>query len=525
MPDPLQRLVLSRTLWLMVAPPLLGFFWSLGRRLRPAAEAQPEPWPRRVGVGSVLLASGATLVHVARLAYAPAGVGALLQRVGSGARIGPVDTGFDLLLDPLSGAACSLACAVAMAGAVLLVSSRAHQERNWKVWAWLELALAGSLLSFLAGGFVTMLLGWTLAGAAGAWLAGWTDRRAGAVRATRAALAMMALLVGATLLGREPEGDAYSDESPSDPTLGATVLGATLGSSGSSSRREAIWSPGAIAAPDRSSLSFSELGASFAAPSDEAPGRGDGVAPALAAFLIAAFVMSPSAPTPGSPLALTAVASGATTSALGPFLLLRLDFLVPLVARGAVAIAVAGALMLAIAGERALLAAKGPLPLRWLALVCGAPAGLTLISLGADGSAGALLVLVAAGLTSAFLTITAVRRGVWSSDVAPPRRGGVDDALLRAGPERAAELLMAFEHWVVDALAGAAAVLLHAAAWTLDRFDSQVLAAPADMAGMRAVRLGRRVEPVIGGSIARVVWAVVVVCLCVAIALAIWPAR
>ena len=130
MPDPLQRLVLSRSLWLMVAPPMLGLFWHLAAHLRErrAGKARME-WTRRVGFGSVLLASAATLGHVLTLARAPAEARALVQHVGSSVRTGPVVAGFDLLLDPLSGAASTLACAVAIAGGTFL-ASRASGSRS-----------------------------------------------------------------------------------------------------------------------------------------------------------------------------------------------------------------------------------------------------------------------------------------------------------------------------------------------------------------------------------------------------------
>jgi hypothetical protein len=512
MPDPLQRLVLSRSLWLMVAPPILGFFWHLAAHLldRSAGKARME-WTRRVGFGSVLLASAVTLGHVLTLARAPAQARALFQHVGSSVRAGPVVAGFDLLLDPLSGAACTLACVVAIAGGMFL-ASRASGSRSWKTWAWLELALAGCLLSFLSGGFVTMLLGWALAAAAGAWLAGWSDRKAGALRATRGALGCAALLLGASLLLREVDQAAPADPALVEPILDMTTHG------------DATRTPGAKrgVAAGRPPLTFPGLAAAFAdSPSDERSEQGE-VALALAVLVVAALGMSASTPPAGSPLALAAVASGAASSAIGPFLLLRLGFLVPLVSRGSAMMTGAGLVMLATAGQRALNGPRGPL--RWITLVCGAPAGLTCISLGADGPDGAVLVMVSAGLIATLLGITAAWRGFSSSDCASPR-GSFEEALLRGAPERAGALLMMFEHWVVDAIAGAAGVLLYASAWALDRFDVLVLALPADVLATRAVRLGRRVEPIIGGSVARIAWALVVLGLLAAIAHAVWTVR
>ena len=287
---------------------------------------------------------------------------------------------------------------------------------------------------------------------------------------------------------------------------------------------DATRTPGAkrVVLAGRPPLTFLGLAAAFAdAPSGERSDQGE-VALALALFVVAALGMSASTPPAGSPLALAAVASGATSSAIGPFLLLRLDFLVPLVSRGPAMMTGAGVVMLATASRRALNGPRGPL--RWITWVCGAPAGLTCLSLGADGPDGAVLVMVSAGLIATLLGITAARRGLSSSDRASPR-GSVEEALLRGAPERAGALLMMFEHWVVDAIAGAAGVLLYASAWALNRFDVLVLALPADVLATRVVRLGRRVEPIIGGSVARIAWVLVVLGLLAAIAHAVWTVR
>src|SRR3984957_10783220 len=358
-----ERLALSPTLWLALAPPLAAFVWQLARGLRASRRGgADDPWARRVGVGSVVLASGATLGHALRLAratgvdaigqtispaFAPAfgpcagahraslhaGLGhAGLLDAGLGhagpldaglGHAGPLDAGLGLRFDSLSGVACGLACAVAI-GAAAVLAARPAAERPGRAWAWLELALAAALLSFLADGFVTTLLGWTLAAGAAAWLQGWTDPGRGAVRATRGALAVLALLFGALLLS-----DAGGLEG----------------------------SPG-------------------------------GGALAVAAFLVATAAMSASTPPDGAPLPLAALACGGTTGILGPFLLLRFASMAPMLPGAGRLIATAGAAMLAGVGWTALRPRGGPA--RWLALVAGAPAGLTCLSLSADGAKGGL---------------------------------------------------------------------------------------------------------------------------------------
>ena len=397
MSGPLQSLAVSRTLWLVVAPPLVAFVWQLATGLRRAGVAN-DPWPRRIAVGAILVASAATLGHALGLAQAPEGTQALVEYTVGGARLGALEAGFGLVFDRLSGTASSLSCAVAL-GVAALIASRGVDRRRWQVWAWLELSLAGALLSFLADGFATTLLGWGLAVSAAAWLAGWSDPRAGAVRATRGALAIVAMLVGDALLLR----GFYT----------------TL---------------------------------------------------ALAAFLVASVAMSASPPPPGAPLALSALDCGATTGVLGPFLLLRLAFLVPRSPGAAWMVAVVVGAWLVLIGRRALAAPAGPW--RWIVLAGGAPAALVLVALSVDGVQGGLLVLVSAGLVSALLLGVA---GARLSPPSPAPRGpSVERALLEHAPEAGAPLLMAFERWVVDAITGSVGVLVRALAWTLARFDAHV---------------------------------------------------
>src|SRR5579859_2702790 len=118
----------TRTLWLIVAPPLAGFVWQLGREICKTKGAGPDRWSRRVGVGSVVLASGATLGHVLRLARDPTGTGALVQSAVAPIDVGPLALRLGLRLDPVSGAVSGLACAAAMAVAAWLASPKADER-------------------------------------------------------------------------------------------------------------------------------------------------------------------------------------------------------------------------------------------------------------------------------------------------------------------------------------------------------------------------------------------------------------
>jgi hypothetical protein len=392
----------SRTLWLIVAPPLAGFAWQLVREIGRAPRSGSDRWSRRVGVGSVVLASGATFGHALRLAREPAGTGALVQSATAAIDFGPLALHLGLRLDPVSGAVSGLACAAAMAVAAWLASRRAD-ERGGPAWAWLELSVAGGLLSFLADDFMTMLAGWTLAGAAAAWLEGWIDPRRGAVRATRCALAVLALLVGAA--------------SHADP---------------------------------RAPLALAPV-----------------------AFLVAVAAMSASTLPAGAPLSLAAVGCGTTVGLIGPFLLLRLVAFAPMPSGAEPAVAIAGAVMLAMVGRRALLAPRGPL--RWLVLVSGVPAGLTCMSYSSDGEKGGLFVLLSAGLVATLLLLVGAARGLPVDRPVPRVRRDLEAALLGRAPEAAGHLLLSFERWVIDATGGAIVVLSYASAWALSRIDGRRL--------------------------------------------------
>jgi hypothetical protein len=470
-----ERWILSRTLWVLVAPPLVGLAWHVwaGRRASLVSV-------RRVGVASIAMATAATAAHVAWLARAHGRIDALAERLTDGVHMGRLEVGFGLWLDWLSAAGCGLACVVTLAAA-RFVASRPEAERDWRRWAWLELALAGALLSLLADGFVTMALGWTLAGGAGALLSGWVDARAAAVEGVRRIVGVVALLVGATSLfwgvGGGWEGEDYVPDSASDSVLQALQ-------------------------------------------SHAMPGGGGAASVAIALLLVAAAATSASPPPAGCPLALRAVSQGATTAALGPFLLARAAPLVPMASWAAVAFALVGGAILGAAGVRVVVQRDRT---QWMGLVGSAPAGLAWIALGFGGARAESGVMAGSGLGAAALLLAAARRGD-GAGAAPPIET-LSHALLDRVPERAGELLMAFERWVVDAIAETAATFVRAGAWVAARSDVHLIAAPADAVATRAVRIGRRIEPVIGGSLGRIAWTVVALGMATALAHALRSGR
>jgi hypothetical protein len=214
MPDyagPLQRLVLSRTLWVILVLPAVGALWQLLVERR-----RPTESGHRLALVFLALTATATIAHVAILAELPAGRRALLEPITPEARVGQLDVSLGLWFDPLAGGAAVLACVVALAAAVLLPAETARRW-GWRAWAWIQLTLAAALVAFLADGFVTTALGWSLASLSVASLVGWSSPRAARVAATRGAIAIAALLVGAVLLFYGNAGSWDGDDFVPDP--------------------------------------------------------------------------------------------------------------------------------------------------------------------------------------------------------------------------------------------------------------------------------------------------------------------
>jgi hypothetical protein len=313
---------LSRTLWLIVAPPLAGFVWQVARQLRRKDRRRSDRWATRVGVGSVVLAGGATLGHALRLVREPAGTEALTASASIGVDAGPLGVGLGLRFDALSGAASALACAAALAVAALQVSRKADAPEG-RAWAWLDLSLAGGLLSFLAGDFLTLLAGWTLAAAAAAWLEGWSDPGRGAVRSTRGALAVLALLVGA--VSHDDAGGPGAAVSTAAFLVAIAAMSATPPPAGAPSSLVALACGGTTA------LVGPVLLLRLPALAPLGPGAGQALTVAGAAMLavvVRRAVLTPAGPSRGlvlvggAPAGLTCVAFGADGAKGGLFVLL-----------------------------------------------------------------------------------------------------------------------------------------------------------------------------------------------------------
>jgi hypothetical protein len=581
---PLHRAVLSRTLWLVLLGPLLGLFWQLLIVRSRAARARGQAFRKELaraglaGALGVFAAAGALAVHVVQLLAAPAGQKALYDHVLSGARLPGLEAPLDLWLDERSAVACGLACVVACASAVRLASAPPF-ERLWSRWAWLQLALLGALLAFLADGLVTVVAGWSLAGAAGAWLAGWRDHRASVPAAAWAVVAGSAVLVGIALLYWGLGGSWEDAQYETDPQpliavrTGGRAGEATLSLTGApgalvsidDARPSSLRSPfvrlpvapgphvvrvsnGAVAdarsrlvLADGDDVALVPVGPTLSLHTMRdalevrdrrgepvfrrllearvAPGGIGVVAATLLAWLVATFAMGnlsvPQAAL-APPGALSALASSATTSLLGPMLMLHADFLLPSAVRAGAVIAIAGAAMVLGATWRAL---PYDGTSRWLVFATAAPTGLACIALGLGGSSRALVAVSVVGLGVAALKLFAPRVEV----PGPEAFDDPEDTAVLTIPERIGGLLATMEHGVVGAVAGAATASAHIAAWTVAMTDQHVIASPADRVADGLVRASRAATPVTGASLGRIVWVLLTLVGVAALVHALWP--
>jgi hypothetical protein len=581
---PLHRAVLSRTLWLVLLGPLLGLFWQLlvvrPRARRAHGEALRRELVRggQAGAAGLFAAAVALAAHVVRLVTLPAGQRALYDHVVSGTRLPGLEAPLDLWLDARSAVACGLACVVACASAVKL-SAGPSFERTWPRWTWLQLALLGALVAFLADGLLTVVAGWSLAGAAAVWLSGWREFRASVPAAAWAVVAGTSAVVGAAVLfwgsggswedaqyevdpqplaavrtdGRPDEATLSMTSSPGafvfldearQPSLQAPFTRAPLApgphmvrvSAGAAAdaKTRLVLADGedVVLVPAGPTLSLHTLRdaldvrdshgqAAFrsALESRIAPGGIGVVAATLLAWLFAAFALG-GVSTPQAGLAppgtLWALSCAATTSLLGPMLLLRADFLFPSAVRTGAVIAIAGAAMVLGATWRALpydgLA-------RWLVFAAAAPAGLAFVMLGLGGADRALAAMVVVGLGVATLGLLARR-------VDPRRLPVLDDpeeSALLSVPERLGELVASMEHGVVGAVASATAAGAHVTAWMVAMADQHVIATPADRVADGILSASRAVEPLTGGSVARIAWGLLALLAAAALLHALWP--
>src|ERR1019366_7710793 len=99
----------------------------------------------------------------------------------------------------------------------------------------------------------------------------------------------------------------------------------------------------------------------------------------------------------------------------------------------------------------------------------------------------------------------------------------VEETLLVRVPERLGALLAAMEGWVVGSRAGGVAGAARVAAWMAAAADEHLVASPADRVGDGVLRVTHAAEPMVGGGLGRIVWAVVALAGVAALLHALWP--
>jgi hypothetical protein len=195
-------------------------------------------------------------------------------------------------------------------------------------------------------------------------------------------------------------------------------------------------------------------------------------------------------------------------------------------------IAAAGLAMLLFGSIRALLATSGAKP--FLAVLRSAPAGIGCVAVGLWHGQWFPAAMTSMGFVVASAEIVAAR-GDWGGSrmtggPAPDTGIGsrlpasaLGELVLLGIPEAMGELLVSMERWVVDAVVGALATFAMASAWLLARTDEHVVSMPAELLVERVIRGRRRVEPIVGTSSARILWALLCVAGLTALVLALWP--
>jgi hypothetical protein len=88
--------------------------------------------------------------------------------------------------------------------------------------------------------------------------------------------------------------------------------------------------------------------------------------------------------------------------------------------------------------------------------------------------------------------------------IAADRR--VAQGTLEQAAARAGRLLVRFERWVLDAAFALAAASFRGLAWAVAWIDARTMVVPVDAVAVRVDRVGYRIEPAAGGSLARVGW-------------------
>jgi hypothetical protein len=542
---PLERWVLSRTLWLVLAPPAIALVWLA------ALPRERSRWARTIAAAALGLSLA--LIAVDALALSQAAGAVLFDPVARGARIGPLMADSSLRFDAMTAGASALATLVALVTTVFV--------RDRGAVAWILLALLGGLLAFLADDLVLVAMGWSLAAVALAWSAGRQGSSAVAGTAVRGAAGIAALVVGAALayggLGSWDElpyreappsfeilslpgareaglsGPSLTMKSPAGATVfvddariplarapfenvalpsGAHVLRVRTGPAS----QDALVDETSSGAGDAMVLAPTRYGLSLEAPvvdSDRAGWSPALVRAVIVAWLVAALAMSARPPPVGSHV--EGAVAAATSSLAGPYLLVR-SFQVLAPPRDcSILVMVAGCLLFAAAVRGAMAFDDHR---RWTSFAATAPAALTTLALGSGGAVEAAQVMLAGALVAAAVHLYVARR-----------RGTHEPATLSAEslfvelPGRMGALVATMDRWVIGSWVDGAAWGGRAFGWVLAWQDEHAMARPADSAARRLAGVARSVEPLVGAPMGRVTWGLLLLAAACLVARSLWP--
>jgi hypothetical protein len=545
---PVMRLVASGTLWLVVAAPLLGALWQavVARRMIERARgstghARELARARQAALVFVGLAAAATLAHALMLSgVAGPGEHALFERVARGVRVGVLDVGIDLVLEPTSAVVCALTCGAALAAAARLAGS-------WRVWACLELALAGALAAVLADGFATLALAWALGGAAAASVAAWGGERPAVIAGTRAVGAIGALLLGAAILfwglGGGWQGADYA------PDLGPRFVAASVARSDTQDTPGAWLTmtsvPGARLFLDDARVPLEAGRHAVRSPFARVP-----VTPGIHGLRIHPgdgaddTVVDRVTFGEGEELALVPLGPTLSFREIAAQLALRdergerparrelasrtapLGFGVPTAALGVLllaawAIAAPFGPTEAPAGSRT---RRGSVPPAQAPPAAAPPMLAAFVQCVASPALGVVLLVrmtpVAPLASQSWLVAgvaVAVLAAAWRARV------GWSGAWLADAPATVGRLVTSMERWVVGAATSAVEGLAWAAAWVAARADEHVVGAPGDAAAAGVTRAADMLEAATGVSTRVVAWTIVGAALTLALLHAAWP--
>ena len=167
---PLQTVVLSSTLWLVVLLPLLGAILNavVGWKLQRTSWGQSIAERLHIGsfavsavaIGAMILSFGVAVAHVLQLISLPETHRYLLCHLWPMVRVGSFDLSFDLALDPMSAVMLLVVTGIGTLIHIYAAGYMHHEASYWRFFSYLNLFIFSMLLLILGDNFVVMFFGW-----------------------------------------------------------------------------------------------------------------------------------------------------------------------------------------------------------------------------------------------------------------------------------------------------------------------------------------------------------------------------